>query len=262
MTVSHKPDHGVQAQLHEDTAYGAVKHPEKEGGANLVYRKNFTDLNEKEIERIRDRRLRDLVLEYIDEEKRAGKDLKTALLSFAARRDIPGLPNGVRHVRLLKPEKPEYLIPIRDPSGKPYKFYSAGENAFVDIFTLPDGRWAGEAMSAFRANQPGEKPRWQSERSGARLVMRVAKGDLISLDRDGKRVPMVVHRLDAAAGRFKLAAHNETGNLDQRHNDAGDPFRWLMASYNTLKNLGAERVRVDALGRLWRINPAEAERSL
>ena len=40
MTVSHKPDHGVAAQLHEDTAYGAVKEPEKEGG-NLVYRKDF-----------------------------------------------------------------------------------------------------------------------------------------------------------------------------------------------------------------------------
>ena len=32
---------------------------------------------------------------------------------------------------------------------------------------------------------------------------------------------MVVHRLDAAANRFKLAAHNETGNLDERHSDEG-----------------------------------------
>jgi len=69
---------------------------------------------------------------------------------------------------------------------------------------------------------------------------------------------MVVHRLDAANTRFKLAAHNETGNLDQRHADAADPFRWLMASYGTLKSMGAERVRVDELGRLWRVGPRDA----
>ena len=262
MIVSHKPDHGAQAQLHEDTAYGTVKEPDQEGGANLVYRKGFIDLNEKEIGRIRDRRLRDLVLAHVETEKRAGKDVKAALQSFAVRTDILGLPRGVRHVRLLKPEKPEYLVPIRDRSGKLYKYYSAGENAFVDVFELADGKWAGEAMSVFRANQADCKPRWRTRHADASLVMRVSKGDLISVDRDGKRMPMVVHRLDAAAGRFKLAAHNETGNLDARHNDAADPFRWLMASYNTLKAMGAERVRVDALGRLWRINPKDIERNL
>jgi CRISPR-associated endonuclease Csn1 len=68
---------------------------------------------------------------------------------------------------------------------------------------------------------------------------------------------MVVHRLDAAAGRFKLAPHNETGNLDRRHatdNDI-DPFRWLMASYGTLKKMAAEQIRVDELGRVWRVQP-------
>jgi CRISPR-associated endonuclease Csn1 len=75
---------------------------------------------------------------------------------------------------------------------------------------------------------------------------------------------MVVHRLDAAANRFKLAPHNETGNLDKRHAEDNeiDPFRWLMASYNTLKAMNAERVRVDELGRIWRVRPEEAERSL
>jgi CRISPR-associated endonuclease Csn1 len=95
--------------------------------------------------------------------------------------------------------------------------------------------------------------------------MRVCKGDLIAIDlkKEGRTV-MVVHRLDAAANRFKLAAHNETGNLDERHNTDNeiDPFRWLMASYNTLKTLNAERVRVDELGRLWRVRPDEAGHKL
>ncbi|MEQ8267506.1 MAG: type II CRISPR RNA-guided endonuclease Cas9 [Parvibaculum sp.] len=262
MTVAHKPDHGVGGQLHEDTAYGSIKHPEKEGGANLVYRKDFLTLNEKEIGRIRDIRLRELVQAHVETEKADGKDLKSALQSFSARTDVPGLPNGVRHVRLTKTEKPNYLVSISTGNGATYKAYSAGENAFVDIYETSDGRWGGEARSLFQANQDGYTPRWRNEHPDARFIMRVFKGDLIALDLAGVRTVMVVHRLDAAANRFKLAAHNETGNLDQRHMDEIDPFRWLMASYNTLKTMNAERVRADELGRLWRVAPEEAARAL
>jgi CRISPR-associated endonuclease Csn1 len=258
MTVSHKPDHGLAAQLHEDTAYGVVKNPEKEDGGNLVYRKAFMALNDKEIERIRDRRLRALLQQHVTVEKAAGKNLKAALQSFAVRKDIPGLPNGIRHVRLTKAEKPEYLVTVRDKSGNPYKSYSAGENAFVEIFETPDGKWLGEAASIFKANQSDFGLHWPDAHPGARRIMRVFKGDLVALDVKGQRTIMVVHRLDAASNRFKLAAHNETGNLDQRHADEIDPFRWLMASYGTLKAMNAERVRVDELGRLWRVTPTEA----
>jgi CRISPR-associated endonuclease Csn1 len=271
MTVSHRPDHGAARQgghdsttgaLHEDTAYGVMKNPDEENGANLVYRKTFRDLNDKEIMRIRDRRLRDLLSDHVGKEKQAGKDLKAALLSFTERKDMPGIQQPIRHVRLTKSEKPEYLVTVKNAAGNAYKAYSAGENAFVDIFETEDGKWNGEAISVFKANQPEAIPAWRSGQADARFIMRIHKGDLISVDLEGKRTVMVAHRLDAAANRFKLAAHNETGNLDQRHADAADPFRWLMASYNTLKAMKAERVRVDALGRPWRIAPDEGARSL
>ena len=82
MVVSHKPDHGVQGKLHEETAYGFVKQPEKEG-ANLVYRKPFANLNENEIERIRDRRLREMVREHVTAATARGTGLKEALNEFA-----------------------------------------------------------------------------------------------------------------------------------------------------------------------------------
>jgi CRISPR-associated endonuclease Csn1 len=271
MTVSHRPDHGAATRgsrdsttgaLHEDTAYGVMRNSDKENGANLVYRKSFRDLNDKEITRIRDRRLRDLLTDHVEKEKLAGKDLKAALLSFTERTDMPGIQQPIRHVRLTKSEKPEYLVTVRDEAGNAYKAYSAGENAFVDIFETRDGKWSGEASSVFKANQPEASPAWRTNQGDARFIMRIHKGDLISVDLEGKRTVMVVHRLDASANRFKLAAHNETGNLDQRHADQADPFRWLMASYNTLKAMKAERVRVDELGRPWRIAPDEGARSL
>lgn len=257
MVVSHRPNHGVQAQLHEDTAYGAVNDPEKEGG-NLVYRKPFLALNEQEVERIRDRRLRDLLADHIDAQRAAGRSLKSALESFASRTDIPGLPGGIRHVRLLKAEKPEYLVPVADRSGKPYKFYSAGKNAFVEIFELPNGEWHGEAMTVFQANQETSELSWRTEFPGARLVMRVFKGDMIRIDHDGREKIVTVERLEPSAKRLRLAEHNEAGSLQQRHEDKTDPFDWIFGSYARLKDWNAERVRVDEIGRLWRIPPDSA----
>jgi CRISPR-associated endonuclease Csn1 len=159
----------------------------------------------------------------------------------------------------LKPEKPEYLVTLRDKAGKPYKSYSAGENAFVDIVEGADGRWLSNAVSSFDANRPnGASDGGTGAQNGHRLVMRVFKGDLVAVERSGRRVVMRVHRLDASANRFKLAEHNEAGNLDQRHADATDPFRWLMASYSTLKAMNAELVRVDELGRVWRVQPSRS----
>lgn len=267
MVVSHKPDHGAQGKLHEDTAYGFVKEPDKEG-ANLVYRKPIEALNENEIERIRDRRLRDMVIAHVAAEKAAFErqqeddknksfSLADALRKLHAKTDDPHIKHGLRRVRLLKPEKPDYLVPVRDRrSGEIYKAYSAGENFCIEVFETADGRWEGEAVRRFDINQKNYKPRWKSEKPGAKLVMRLHKGDLLRLDDNGESKIMVVHRLDAAAGRFKLAPHNETGNLDRRHatDNEIDPFRWLMASYSTLKRTNAQHVRVDELGRVWRVS--------
>ncbi len=262
MTVSHKPDHGLQAQLHEDTAYGTVAEPEKEGGANLVYRKGFRDLNDKEILRIRDIRLREMVQAHVSKEKDAGKDLKTALQSFGKRTDIPGLPRGIRHVRLTKAENPKYLVAICDKSGHSYKAYSAGENAFVDIIATPDGKWTAEAMSVFRANQNDPKPRWRVERPDARFVMRVFKGDMLRIEHEGTTKIVRIVRLSPSNNVLYLVKHNEAGNFQARHDDKNDPFRWIFANFDKLREWNAERVRVDDLGRLWRVKPEEAARTL
>lgn len=248
MLVSHKPDHGVAAKLHEDTAYGVVEGPDAEDG-NLAYRKPFPTLNENEVGRIRDRNLRDLVKTHILGEKSAGKDLKAALQSFALRKDIPGLPNGIRHVRLLKAEKPEYLVPIRNGEGVPYKYYSAGENAFVDIVEAADGKWIGKGITVFQANQRTASP----PKSDVRLVMRVFKGDLLRIEHGGASKLVRIVRLSPSNNVLYLVEHNEAGNFQARHDDPADPFRWLFANFDRLREWRAERVRIDELGRAWRI---------
>jgi CRISPR-associated endonuclease Csn1 len=254
MTVAHKAEHGVSGQLHEDTAYGAVKSTGPDGG-NLVYRKSLEALKETEIDRIRDAALRALVKSHVRGEMAQGNDLRQALSSFNDRIKTPHLKHGVRHIRLTKAEKPAYLVPV--PRENPYKFYSAGENAYVDIVATSGGKWDGRPTNVYKANQTDD-----ASLPPDGFIMRVFKSDMLAVDTDKGRTMFVVHRLDAANGRFKLAAHNETGNLDRRHADPEDPFRWLMASYNTLKSLNAEKVRVDELGRVWRERTEDIARKL
>ena len=262
MKVSHRTDHAASEKLHEAKAYGIVD--SRDGvGPNLVARRNLTELTRPEIKKIRDDKLRNMVQSHVAAETAKGKNLTEALENFNAKNSGKAhIKEGLRRVRILKSERPKYLVTVKHGERPHAKAYSAGENAFIDIIETPDGKWNGEATTVFQANSPRYQPDWLNE--NVSFVMRVRKGDLIALDHDGLRQVMVVHRLDASANRFKLAAHNEAGQLNKRHADSNDidPFRWLMASYNVLKARNAERVRVDVLGRVWRVPREEAKRSL
>jgi CRISPR-associated endonuclease Csn1 len=260
MIVSHKPDHGQQGKLHEDTAYGAVKQEEIDAKGkslgNLVYRKALTALTENEIEKIRDRRLRDMVRAHVQAAAKDSVPLAKALLDFRDNVKDPHIKHGLKRVRLVKSEKSDYLVPVKDArSGKIYKSYSAGKNVFLDIFELPDGTWDGEAATFFQANQPSHAPQWPAKFPGAKPLMRLHKDDLLRIEYDGEIKIVRVVRLEPSASRVRLAEHKETGVLQERHDNADDPFRWIFGQYDRLKDWKAERVRVDELGRVWRVKP-------
>lgn len=249
--VSYKPEHGREGKMHKESAYGINKN-QQEGEGNLVYRKALINLTEAEIGRIRDLEIREAVQEWVEQAKKEGTKLPDALAKFGERTDLPFAPHGIRHVRLTKKEKPEYLVPIKDKEGVVYKAYSAGENLFVELFETPDGKWHGEAVTFFQANQADHTPAWKTQFPEAKFVMRVYKGDLLRLETEVGEEIFKVHRLDAASKRFKLARDNEAGSLGIRHDNPDDPFRWLMSGYNSLCQAKAEKVRVDELGVPWR----------
>lgn len=252
IVVSLKPDHGRQGRLHEETAYGLVAEPEKEGGATVVYRKPLLGLNENEIERIRDPLLRQRVQEHIASAKGMGKPVKDALAEFADK-------HGIRHVRLLKVEDSAGLVLVRDRRDRRvYKAVAAGENWCIDIFEQPDGKWIGAPVTVFDANQPAALSEKRKGHPAARRVLRVHKGDYVKLEHDGIQRIFRVARLRAKANQLMLAEHHESGNLVERNADEGDSFKWLYASFNELKRRGVRKVSVDALGRVRDPGPPKA----
>jgi CRISPR-associated endonuclease Csn1 len=234
--VSHKPDHGTGGKLHEETAYGLIRDPAKEDGATLVYRKALTALNENEIGRIRDRALRDRVQRATVHANGSRPELAKALAAFSAE-------TGIRHVRLTKVE--EGFVTLADKDDRPYKALIPGDNYCVEIYALPDGEWKTEPVSVYAANQPRN-----NDRSETLLVMRLHKGDFLKLDYRGNETVMRVVQLEPSANRVRLVTHNESGNLQKRHEDPDDPFRWDLATISKLKSRKARKVTVDFLGRV------------
>ncbi len=250
VTVCVKPEHGTGGRLHEDAAYGPTTAKEQEEGFTLAYRILLDDLTEKQVTQIRSPDLRKAMVERVAFHK-AGSDAKQAVEKAAE--DVAAMPPwvGVRRARILvKEEKPIWL---NGPTGAPYKGLIAGDVHHIDIVALPDGRWTGHGVTLFEAHRtalPDGRAAPYVPVVGERFVMRLHKGDLVRLEHNGRLRVMRVVQLAPSNNRVVMAEHFEAGKLDERHKDQNDPFCWLFAAFNTLRQRKARRVTVDPLGRV------------
>lgn len=281
IVVSHKPDHGVQGALHEETAYAQVRDPET-GEPRLASRKSLVDLERSEISKIGDLKIRDDLLE-----RTAGASdsvMKRMLQEYCEE-------TGVKRVRIHKVVASFRKI----HHGKGHeKAVVPGENYCVDIFEGDDGVWRGVGISVFDANQVRGDQRPHPVSSKRRHVMRVHKNDILTMTIDGVERLMLVVVLEVAANRFWLAPVTAAGDLNKQYragakirkeikarkgrpdptveeddsdittwplerleNENRNSFRWVLASYAKLRECGAQLVHVDPTGRCFRIPHGE-----
>lgn len=254
MIVSHKPDHGTQGRLHEETNYGVVR--TQSGDTRLVTRKLLEDLSLQEIRSIGDDRIRREVLAETD--GLGDKDRRQALIDYSQRM-------GHKRVRVHKVQADFERIE-HGPDGKGNmhaRNVIARENHCMDIVETPDGEWHCFAVTRFLTHKHKVKDAWKrlwtARFPDGRLIMRVHNNDLILLVREGEERVMRVVRLNPAAKRFFLAETHEAGNLEERHNHPNDHFRWDFAHVGKLKSRRARLVRVGADGQL--VDPGFSDQS-
>lgn len=249
MIVSHKPEHGLGGKLLDETAYGDTDERNAKGTPLRVVRRGIETFTEaKHLDAIRDPWLREALKAHVAAAAARGEGIKAALASF---RDPQGRP--LRRIRTLKAMEDAALVPIRDGEGRIYKRYARAENAYMDVLALPNGKWVGYAVSLFEAHRlaqtQGTQPPWKAAYPAARRVMRLFKGDLVRIEKDGALDIQRVAQL-WSQGTVFLAPACEGGLLIKRHKDDGDPFRWLMPSASTFRKLKLEPAHVDMLGHL------------
>ena len=240
IAVSHKPDHGVEAALHNDTAYGIVEGPDEKGVCTVVYRKKLNDLKPKDLSIIRDIILAKKIEDYVE---KSGLEFKDAVKEFSEKNDIH---------RCRVSEKLS-VIQIGDRSGHIYKGYKGDGNYCYEIYQTENERWAGDIISSFVANQSSYRKFKENTRlfraesfSGHPLVMRICANDVIALQ-DSGRCLMRVAKI--TSGQISLADISEA-NVDARNRDKDDTFSYITKSPNSLRTLRARRVFIDAIGRV------------
>jgi len=241
IVVSHKPDHGVQGALHNDTAYGLIGEPDKAGKRDVVHRVPVESLDKPEkLSMIRDPMIRNHLQSQT--EGLNGKAFVSALVAAGEAMSPP-----VRRVRICEALT---VIPISNGRDKAFKAYKGDGNYCYDIWMGPKGKWVGEVVSRFDAHKKGFDPNASTTRAGAPLLLRLRGGDMISIERDGAAEIMRVVKM--TKGSICLARHTEGGALKARDADASDPFNYLIASPSRLQKLKAVQLRITPSGQVFR----------
>lgn len=234
IVVSHKPDHGKQAALHNDTNYGWRGEPDKRGTPLVGRRRPLDSIkNAADAASIASETLREeiaLLLKPLN----TGKEIKMALLAYSER-------TGIRRVIC---EERLSVIPIHDRrTGQPYRYVKGDGNFCYEIFRKPDGKWDGEVINSFEANQATFMESRAAAQNGLPLVMRVHRDDVLAVEiGDQKRLMRVAY---FTPGMIALMDVHEA-NADARVR--AKSLKYLFKSPSTLKHVQARLVGVNILG--------------
>ncbi len=234
VVVSHKPDHGPEDALHNDTNYGLRGGPDRKG-VPLVGRhvpldslKGLADLDG-----IADVRLRERLRARL-QSLGSAKEIRAALQAFSTE-------TGIR--RVLKEERLS-VIPIADRrNGRHYRYVKGDSNYCYDIVLKEDGRWDGEILSTYEANRSSTETHAKHSRSGRPLLMRLRKDDILAMEIEGQtRFLRVTGFTD---GKIVLVDHHEA-NVDARVRTKA--LKYIFKAPSALRPCKARIVGVDILG--------------
>lgn len=260
IVVSHRPDHGHAAALHNDTAYGL-----RDDGQVVVRKalnnfKNGTDLAKAPMV---DSKLQQWLVEQT-----AG--LKG--MAFLQRLESIRASHGVRRVKVQEKLK---VIPITEPgserhgtledgSPKPYKGYDPNSNYCIEIWADARGRWVGRVMSTFAANQLvleasrvdaltsatalSKLRHGSTTADGEPIKLRLCKNDVVRLVDRGEEKLMILAKIKSSTEMFFAEVHE--ANLRNRADDALDSFDYFTARPSRLQKCRARQVTVTPDGKV------------
>lgn len=251
MIVSHKvkrkklrPD-STDGQLHNDTAYGIISGPDKNGRYEIVVRWPIDNFKTRaHVESIRDAHLRAAFLQAFDDAEAVGKKGHEGVLDVAKEK-------GIRRLRRTENGK---IIAIQDSHGNSYKAYKGDSNWGMEIYAFPEtdkkaDKWQGVVISRFDANKPGFQPgTTYRPAADARLVMRLQINDCIEIEEAGEKRLLRLQKM-SQDGNLVFAPLNEA-NVDARNRDKNDEFKYVSKVPNVLRTLRARKVHISPTGQV------------
>ena len=232
--VSHRPRMKSQGPLHNATALGLVEYNENQA-SSVVHRVPVSFLTkESRVAKIKDPTIRLALLNETSGMK--DKAFEEAVQNWFS--------NENPRIKSLRIIETVSVVPVADQSGKIYKSYEPGGNAYIEIYAdLSTGKWKSEIVTRFDANQKSFVPRWRRENQTARAVMCLRINDLLKLSDDGE-----IYRVQKMSGsRIFLAPHMEA-DVDARDKNKDDPLNMKVISAGGLQSREAIKLHISPTG--------------
>ena len=235
IVVSHKTERHSGGQLHNKTAMGIAGKVGDDGRLTATYRVSISKIKtEKLINEILSTRLRNEIRNLYDRDQ---DSFRKNLEEFAQMHNI-------RRIKIGKKFKASSLAYIKDKNAKVYKSYKLDGNYCYEIYEKQDGRWDGEVISTYCANQREFIPNWRNEVVGAKFIMRFfRKGTFIEKRRNGVKRFLIVQKF--TQGQIFFHEHFEA-NVDQR--SRSKEYKLISKSPETLRKSGWKKTNVSSAG--------------
>lgn len=251
VVVSHKPDHGHEGGLHNETAYGL------HGPGEVVHRvmlDSFKSADDIAKKNFANDKLKQWLLE------------RTAGLSgkeFAVRIENLMQESGTRRAKVIEKLSVIEMSTRRaadrhglNESGQPraYKGYKGDSNYCIEITRNAKGKWEGDVISTFEAHQIVREHGLARLRhatlaqNGEALVMRLMIDDVIRLELDGQVRTTLVAKISGNGQVFM--ADIQEANVDARNRDPQGPFKYTSKMAGSLLAAKARRVTISPTGEL------------
>lgn len=218
--VSHKPDHGYEDAMMEATAYGI----RKDGS----------------------------IKQKIKVDGSGGREVKNL-------------------IRISEPLQLERHGVDTEGKPLPYVGYVGGSNYCIEIVCNEKGKWEGEIITTFVAYQRITDEvkrlringfshmeashlavaglRGNMSASGKPIIMRLMKGDTVLIEAEGGRRLLRVVKIDPSTN-IVFSEINEAGELQKRHVNSDDHFRYTNLRGGSLQSVKARHVTISRIGDL------------
>ncbi len=240
MVVSHAPTRRIRSQFVEETAYGPTVTP-----GVYVTKKELSAMTPKMVENIVDGSIKELVKARLalfnGDAKKAFGDENDPLLHADGKTPI-------RKTRIYVTMSPETLVPVKDESGKEYKYYPLAGNHHVQIFeNLQTDERKAVLVPRFYAAQRGWKPAGLGP--DWRKLFSLCANDYVEFLGDDGRLR--IYRVQKMSGgknvRIDIRPLEDTGS------DYIPGVTFALKSSSGLKKV-IRKLQVDPLGRLTQAN--------
>lgn len=233
IVVSHRVRKKVSGPMHKDTTYGDAGQDVTRSGTTyrqFVTRKPIETLTPKEITKIRDPKIREIVSEYVANN---GGDAKKAFSDF------PVLsPKGpkIRKTRIFLEQQQSLMT--KTTTG----FASLGNNHHLAIYRRQDGKAAFEIVSVHEASKrlARQESLVRRKKDGCSFVMSVSLGDTIKIPGGEKAGFWVAHILSANGQIYFRRIEDASPNGESK---------WGPKP-STLLEEGAQKLSIDPIGRI------------